>query len=142
MTPSKEYPGFSEKEVEMFIALGFGDKIKLFVGEDDHMIMYKLAVEKCFLENKSGVAVDSLRRCVIALKSGTVYRLTQEWDDLIELNSIVELNSIWINRETKERWIVNLKHHNNQIIFLRKASDFKISCEVSKTGLLRDYIRE
>lgn len=140
MTPSKEYPDYSEKEIEMFNALGLSDKIKFFA--ENPVQLYNLAVERCFVNNLTGVNVESLRRCVIALNKCKVYRGTQEWDDLIELNSIVELNSIWINRETKERWIVNLKHHNNQIIFLRKASDFKISCEVSKTGLLRDYIRE
>ena len=83
MKPSKEYPDYSEKEIEMFIALGLGDKIQFFA--ENPVQLYNLAVERCFLNSLTGVAVDSLRRCVIALNKCKVYRGTQEWDDLIEL---------------------------------------------------------
>lgn len=83
MKPSKEYPDYSEKEIEMFIALGLGDKIQFFA--ENPVQLYNLAVERCFLSSLTGVAVASLRRCVIALNKCKVYRGTQEWDDLIEL---------------------------------------------------------
>lgn len=83
MKPSKEYPDYSEKEIEMFISLGLGDKIKFFA--ENPVQMYNLAVERCFVNNLTGVNVESLRRCVIALNKCKVYRGTQEWDDLIEL---------------------------------------------------------
>lgn len=85
MTPSKEYPDYSEKEIEMFNALGLSDKIKFFA--ENPVQLYHLAVERCFVNNLTGVAVDSLRRCIIALNQCKVYRGTQEWDDLIELSS-------------------------------------------------------
>lgn len=85
MTPSKEYPDYSEKEIEMFNALGLSDKIKFFA--ENPVQLYHLAVERCFVNNLTGVAVDSLRRCIIALNQCKVYRGTQGWDDLIELSS-------------------------------------------------------
>jgi hypothetical protein len=39
----------------------------------------------CFLENKSGPAVDSIRRCLIALKKSNPYRLTEEYENLITI---------------------------------------------------------
>lgn len=41
---------------------------------------------ECFLENKRGSAVDSLRRCVNALKNSKMYRGTPEYDALITLD--------------------------------------------------------
>ncbi len=38
---------------------------------------------ECFLENKHGPAVDSLRRCVNALKNSKMHRMTPEYDALI-----------------------------------------------------------
>lgn len=91
MTPSKEYPDYSEKEIEMFNALGLSDKIKFFA--ENPVQLYNLAVERCFVNNLTGVNVESLRRCVIALNKCKVYRGTQEWDDLIDPNKILQNSS-------------------------------------------------
>lgn len=39
----------------------------------------------CFIDNKTGPAVDSLRRCLKACKNCNPYRMTKEYDDLIQL---------------------------------------------------------
>lgn len=43
-------------------------------------------VMEVFLENKTGPAVDSLRRCVAAVKKRSPYRMTPEYDALIVLD--------------------------------------------------------
>ena len=42
-------------------------------------------VMEVFLENKQGHAVDSLRKCVNALKNSKLHRMTPEYDSLIVL---------------------------------------------------------
>lgn len=44
-----------------------------------------LVAREVFLENKSGPAVESLRRCLKAFHDGKVYRMTPEYDELIQL---------------------------------------------------------
>jgi hypothetical protein len=39
----------------------------------------------CFIYEKTGPAIDSLRRCLKALRECTIYRKTKEYDDLIKL---------------------------------------------------------
>lgn len=41
---------------------------------------------ECFLENKQGPAVDSLRRCINTLKNSKMHRMTPEYDALIVLD--------------------------------------------------------
>lgn len=43
-------------------------------------------VMEVFLENKTGPAVDSLRRCVNSIKNCSPYRMTPEYDALIQLD--------------------------------------------------------
>lgn len=73
----------SEKELAMFKALGMD-----WVEETAYRVanrLYRDAAMECFIENKTGPAVESLRRCLIALVSGDVERETEEWDNLIQL---------------------------------------------------------
>lgn len=44
-----------------------------------------LVAREAFLENKTGPAVDSLRRCLKAFHAGKIYRMTTEFDELIQL---------------------------------------------------------
>lgn len=39
----------------------------------------------CFINNTTGPAVESLRRCIKACKNCKPYRMTKEYDDLIQL---------------------------------------------------------
>lgn len=83
--------GFSKKEKEMFEALGLGDLVEnyespsSFLSFDSVTIFYRIAVDKVFMENINGPAVESLRRCYVALKNQTIHRKTAEWDEMIQL---------------------------------------------------------
>jgi len=46
-------------------------------------VLQQVAME-VFLNNKSGIAVDSLRKCLNAIHSSKVYRLTDEYESLID----------------------------------------------------------
>lgn len=74
---------YSNKETQMFYALGFDDKE---LARQRVLRLYQNAVLKVFVENLQGNAVESLRRvfkeCILDMKFS---RLTQEFDNLIEL---------------------------------------------------------
>jgi len=40
----------------------------------------------CFIENRQGVEVDSLRRCLKAIDNCSPYRRTEEYENLIEFS--------------------------------------------------------
>lgn len=73
---------FSEKEVKMFTGLGYGDLVERF--EEDPLSLYKVAAMDCFMHDLRGKYVDSLRKCMLVLKTGVFYRGTEQWDSLIE----------------------------------------------------------
>jgi len=73
---------YSEKEIKLFTFFGYGDIL-------DHLIapvIYRMCVEKAFIDNMIGPEVDSLRRCVKSLYNCKVYRMTPEWDSMIEFS--------------------------------------------------------
>lgn len=89
---------FSEKEMSMFKELGFELK------SDDRILqtlppfmIYNMAAKYCFLKKLEGKIVDSLRRCLLALdeedQSKKIYRMTKEFDDLIQLGDENEQTS-------------------------------------------------
>lgn len=45
----------------------------------------EIVAKEAFLEDMKGPAVDSLRRCLKAYTKGKVYRITSEFDELIQL---------------------------------------------------------
>jgi hypothetical protein len=47
------------------------------------LAVYRVLVEQCFLENKTGPAVEALRRGLNAFNNGKVFRNTTEWESLI-----------------------------------------------------------
>ena len=55
------------------------------VGHIGPIQLYEMMAKRVFIENLSGSEVESLRRCVKAIHYGTIYRHTQEWDELIKL---------------------------------------------------------
>lgn len=72
----------SDKEVLLFKKLGFEKDINDY--DANYIIwFYRIVCEKCFLENRQGMEVDSLRRCMIAINSRNPYRKTKAFDDLI-----------------------------------------------------------
>lgn len=48
-------------------------------------LVFEIVALDCFMENKTGKAVDSLRRCVAAVRKCNPYRRTPEFDALIDL---------------------------------------------------------
>lgn len=84
MTSNKHF--YSEKEFAMIQACSphWASLIEKGVSLTSipPQVLDMVAME-CFLENKRGLAVDSLRRCVNALKNSKMYRGTPEYDALI-----------------------------------------------------------
>ena len=70
---------FSTAEMAMFMALGY---IKL-LQEVDPITLYRLAGEDCFINNRSGYWVECLRRGLRELKRGKIFRLTDEWNNVV-----------------------------------------------------------
>lgn len=75
----------SEKESEMFEQLGFKELIDLEVSDLHEMDIYRMAVYKVFIEDMKGPAVESLRRTFTAFSRMKPYRMTPEFDALIQL---------------------------------------------------------
>jgi hypothetical protein len=72
---------YSERERALFKALGFDHNLEMF----NPPSLYKMIAVKCFADNSQGPEVDSLRRCVSAIENCSPYRMTFEFDSLINL---------------------------------------------------------
>ena len=73
-------PQYSEKELKLIEQLGYMDLPSV-----EPIVLYRTMAMDLFKENKTGVLVESVRRCLNAIDNGTPYRLTKEFDDLILL---------------------------------------------------------
>lgn len=73
---------YSEKEQQPFTSLGYNYLMNLMNIPPD---AYNIVAMNSFTKNLNGKQIDSIRRCICALQAGTPYRLTKEFDDLIEL---------------------------------------------------------
>jgi hypothetical protein len=76
---------YSDQEIRMFRDLGWS---YLFEGKYvDHPIavwaMYKMAVEKAFINNNQGPEVEALRKGMKAITECKPYRNTPEFEELI-----------------------------------------------------------
>lgn len=75
---------YSEKEIKLINYFGFKNIIY------DCSILpptiYRMMVEKAFSENMNGKEVESLRRCYNALVKCKTYRMTKEWDSMIDID--------------------------------------------------------
>ena len=75
---------YSEKEKQLFSSLGFSRLMEVF---DNEPKLYHEVSLQVFIEGRSGKCVDSLRRCLQSIRSlNGIYRLTPEFDNLIELD--------------------------------------------------------
>lgn len=70
---------YSDKEQQLINCLGFKD----FLAQEP-AVTYKTLALHCFSQNLQGSLLDSVRRCYMALQNGKPYRLTKEFDDLIQ----------------------------------------------------------
>jgi hypothetical protein len=73
----------SQAEFAMFAELGFSH---LFHTNIAIMAFYEIVVRDAFINNKTGPAVESLRRCAAAIEHCSPYRRTPEFDALIQLD--------------------------------------------------------
>jgi hypothetical protein len=74
-------PQYSQKERELFTALGYKDLLN-----QEPVVLYLMVARELFKQNKTGILVDSFRRCFAVYDNGQMpYRLTQEFDNLIVL---------------------------------------------------------
>ena len=80
---NQQFPKYSQKEQELFTALGYSD---LFTQEP--VVLYRMVALNLFKENRytEEFLVESVRRCLNAIDNGTPYRLTEEFDELILLD--------------------------------------------------------
>ena len=78
---------YSEKEQQLFTSLGYEDLMDVV---DIPPTLYNMAAMACFIENRTGKPVDSLRRCLRAIQGSyseeLIFRLTPEFDRLIDLD--------------------------------------------------------
>lgn len=80
---------FSKKEMEMIYKLSPHWYNLINNNQLDNSISAIRLLEtigyECFVNNKTGPAVDSLRKCLNACSKFYPYRMTDEYDKLIEL---------------------------------------------------------
>lgn len=95
-------PQYSQREQELFIALGYEDLLTQEPAVLYRMVALNLFKEDCYTK---GFLVESIRRCLNAIDNGTPYRLTEEFDDLIELE--VQSVSYWDDPEKYPYFIGN-----------------------------------
>jgi hypothetical protein len=73
---------YSKKEEKLIELLGFSHLLECLSPVE----LYKLMAEDAFIENRTGKAIESLRRCLKAINKAKPYRMTDEFDDLIEFD--------------------------------------------------------
>ena len=79
---------YSDKEFAMIKALSPQWAKIIEEGRDGSLAevsVLRILVEHCFIENLQGLAVESLRRCYKAIRECKPYRMTPEYDALIQL---------------------------------------------------------
>ena len=71
---------YSEKEKKLIEHFGYSDLIHVVPS-----VLYEIIAMDCFMKNKQGREVDSVRKCLSAIKNCNPYRLTEEFENLIEV---------------------------------------------------------
>lgn len=75
---------YSAKEQEMFKALDM-EYLNLIEHDLQPPVFYRILIEHVFINEITGAAVDSLRRCAKAIINGNPYRMTTEFDEMIRI---------------------------------------------------------
>lgn len=73
---AKEYSDKEEKLIAYFEYSSIMENIS-------PITMYRMMMEKAFIDGMTGPEVEAVRRCNKALRDCTVYRNTRAWDMLI-----------------------------------------------------------
>lgn len=77
---------FSQKELDLIQSLSpHWYKIITTHKDFNPPKLYEILAIQCFAENRTGKDVDSLRRIINVLHQCKIFRLTKEFDDLIQL---------------------------------------------------------
>jgi hypothetical protein len=73
---------YSDSEKKVFTKLGYSNLLDYV----QPVVLYRMAIEICFLDNLSGPVVDALRRGGNALLRNrpNIYRMTEEFNKLVE----------------------------------------------------------
>ena len=71
---------YSEKEQRLIEHFGFQDVAQNVFPP----VLYPMMAAKAFIINEQGPYADSLRRLMAAFETGKAYRLTPEWDAMIQ----------------------------------------------------------
>lgn len=74
---------YSKKEIQLLEHFGVLDLVEADTASPP--VIYAICMKKAFLANEQNKATESLRRCVSALSKCHPYRMTPEWDAMIEL---------------------------------------------------------
>ena len=78
---------YSEKELDMIYELS-PNWYNIIDRDEDRSVLPPMLLgclaQECFIENRQGEAVESLRRCLQALNKSKPYRKTPEYDKLIQ----------------------------------------------------------
>lgn len=73
-------PDYSESEINLFESLGHS---KYILNGVNPVALYDIAALKAFRENLQGPEIEALRRGVKAIHGCKVYRMTEEFDNLL-----------------------------------------------------------
>jgi hypothetical protein len=73
---------YSEKEIALIKLMGYSELINNPI---EPPTLYNIMGKMAFVENRQDKAAESLRKCLKAFNFGWPYRMTKEWDDLIDV---------------------------------------------------------
>ncbi len=76
--------GYTRGEVDLISMFGYGDLVHHI---DVPSSLYRMCVEKAFVESMSGSHVEALRRVYQAILNVSVYRHTEEFEKLTKFNA-------------------------------------------------------
>jgi hypothetical protein len=85
-TASKPMIKYSERETQLFHALGFEDFLT-----QEPAVTYRTLALHCFSTGLTSHLAESVRRCYNAMQDGSPYRLTEEFDSLIAMTEMTEV---------------------------------------------------
>lgn len=69
---------YTENEIKLISSFDYGHLLNI----EPHFL-YKMCVDKAFINNMTGPNVEALLRGYAAMHTGRVYRHTQQFEDLI-----------------------------------------------------------
>lgn len=75
---------YSKQEIKLFKELGFDRFLNIKYWQTHPVQLYEMIQRELFIKGTNGPAVDAVRRAVDAILNGDPYRLTPEFDKLIE----------------------------------------------------------